>query len=430
MNGFDSIIGYRGIKETLMQISDLLKNRDVYAQLGVDVPRGILLHGEPGVGKTMMAQALIAESGLKSFICRKDEADGKFVASIKKVFDSARAESPCIILLDDLDKFSNEDEYRRNTDEFVTVQSCIDSLKGSGVFVVATANDISCLPDSLIRVGRFDRVIEVPLPSEKDALEIIRHYLKGKQTAEDLDPEFVSRIMHDRSCAELEEILNKAGLLAGYERKGKMNTDHFIRAYLNQDENDEYDSDSDAFDFAGGNPDSLQSHIIYHEAGHAVVSEILSPNSVTVVSALKEDQHRGGFVSYAAVKNAVPVKSEKIKAIAALGGKAAIEYHFGVPDCGAVTDINNAHRILYHHVCDACTLGFSHYEKSSRSDSEVNKAVINAELENCYRKAQEIIARNSEFLFKLASELSKHGYLTYKDIQQVKSRCLITPFSV
>lgn len=146
MNAFDKIIGYSAIKKELRQISDTLKNKDVYAGLGVSAPNGLLLYGEPGVGKSLMASAIIEESGRKVFTCRKDKPNGDFVKEIKATFDKAAENAPSIVYLDDMDKFTNGDERHPDAEEYVTVQSCIDEVKGKQVFVLATANNIRCLP--------------------------------------------------------------------------------------------------------------------------------------------------------------------------------------------------------------------------------------------------------------------------------------------
>lgn len=155
MNAFDKIIGYSSIKKELQQISDTLKNRETYDRLGVSAPRGLLLYGEPGVGKSLMASAVIKESGRKVFCCRKDSPNGDFIKKIKATFDKAVQNAPSIVYLDDMDKFANGDERHPDAEEYVTVQSCIDETKDKQVFVLATVNNIHCLPQSLRRVGRL-----------------------------------------------------------------------------------------------------------------------------------------------------------------------------------------------------------------------------------------------------------------------------------
>ena len=152
MSKFDSIIGYSAIKHDLIRIADTLKSRDAYEKLGVSSPRGLLLHGEPGVGKSLMASAVIEESGRNAFTCRKDKPNGDFVNTIKATFDEAAKNAPSIVFLDDMDKFTNGDELHPNAEEYVTVQSCIDEVRGKDVFVIATVNNKRCLPHSLRRL--------------------------------------------------------------------------------------------------------------------------------------------------------------------------------------------------------------------------------------------------------------------------------------
>ena len=169
MKAMDKIIGYSSIKRELRQISDTLKNREAYDKLGVSSPRGLLLYGEPGVGKSLMAAAIIEESGRPAYICRKDKPNGDFVKYIKETFDKAAENAPSIVFLDDMDKFTNGDERHPDAEEYVTVQSCIDEVRGKEVFVLATVNNIRNLPRSLRRAGRFDRTIEVEAPRGRDA---------------------------------------------------------------------------------------------------------------------------------------------------------------------------------------------------------------------------------------------------------------------
>ena len=128
---FESIIGYKAIKLELSRILDQINCPEKYAQLGVTEPHGLLLHGVPGVGKSTVARSVVEASGRTAFVCRKDKSNGDFVNEIVRVFDEAAAAAPSVILLDDMDKFANEDECHRDAEEFVTVQSCIDRLRTS-----------------------------------------------------------------------------------------------------------------------------------------------------------------------------------------------------------------------------------------------------------------------------------------------------------
>ena len=200
-NAFDTVIGYEDIKLELMRILDQLRNPEKYAALGVTEPHGLLLHGEPGVGKSTLAKCFLDTCGRNVYICRKDKPNGDFVKEITRIFGEAAANTPSVILLDDVDKFSNEDENHRDAEEFVTVQACIDQVKDKLVFVIATANQIRKLPRSLTRAGRFDHVLEVKCPESGDARAIVAHYLAQKPFVAELDVRRIARLLEGSEVA-------------------------------------------------------------------------------------------------------------------------------------------------------------------------------------------------------------------------------------
>ena len=181
MSAFDKIYGYEKEKKELIYICDMMNNSEKYRNFGVETPKAVLLHGAPGLGKTLMAKAMIEESGRPSFACRKTRADGEFVDILKKNFEDAIANAPSIVFLDDMDKFAEDNlESNSNKEEFVVIQSCLEDIKDKDVFVIATANDICNLPSSLVRAGRFGRQLEFSVPPLDDSIKIIAHYLSGK----------------------------------------------------------------------------------------------------------------------------------------------------------------------------------------------------------------------------------------------------------
>jgi cell division protease FtsH len=186
MSKFDKVVGYEDIKAELIRICDVVKNPEKYDRLGVHMPRGVMLWGDPGVGKSLMAKCFIEESGCKSFTIRKDKPDGDLVNAICDTFAEAKAEGRAIVFLDDLDKFANEDEKHPDAEEYVAVQAGIDTCKDSDVFVLATANDKYCLPDSLLRSGRFDKVIEMECPKGEEAIKVVKYYLSQKKSLGDI----------------------------------------------------------------------------------------------------------------------------------------------------------------------------------------------------------------------------------------------------
>lgn len=423
MQAFDKIIGYDGIKQELMQISDVLKNGDVYAKLNVKPPCGLLLYGEPGVGKSLMASALIEASGRKAFLCRKDKPDGEFINQITATFEAAKAEAPSIVFLDDMDKFANEDERHPDAEEYVTVQSCIDNCKGTDVFVLATANNIHCLPRSLHRVGRFDRSIEVNNPNDEDAEKIIAHYMKDKGFVGDINPQMVARMMNGRSCAELETAINEAGIYAGYERSETITMNHFMKAALHT-VFDVPNEEIAAFGVAKKRrKDFIE--LAYHEAGHAVIGEVLEPGSVTVVSAYAQDGENEGFTHCWQSGELRSMDRAHHMILRGLGGAAATEQIFGGFDAGCSHDFDQAFDMVEGLVTKICCCGF-HLHRNSYDDSYELKAkqeqAIATEVERYYRKAKEILAQNKDFLEEIAQGLIQKGVLTAEDIREIRGR--------
>lgn len=431
MSSFDQIIGYEQEKKELNQIADVLKNSDIYKKLGVSSPRGLLLHGEPGVGKTLMANALIAESGRNIFVCRKDRPNGAFVKSIKSIFAQAAEQVPSIVFLDDMDKFANGDSNHRDAEEYVTVQSCIDEYKSADVFVLATVNNIEKLPQSLLRAGRFDRILKVSAPRGEDALQIISHHLKKKNFMAEIDEKNIARIMNGRSCAELETVVNEAGLRAGYERAQKITMKHFLQACLKMifqvslvptDEPCARD----------GRSEEERKRIAYHEAGHAVVSEILIPDSVTLVCTRGQKGREGGFTSYYNDDvDALRLRNTSI--VRCLAGMAATEQKFGVVDIGTENDLDQAFRMVGDGIVDNCSCGFRFHSINYSSSEDLRaerEQAAPCEMERYYRKAKEILACNNVFFEKVAQALLKKDLLTMADLKELKKGCALVSVAI
>ena len=122
MSSFEKVIGYETIKSELMQICDMLKNKALYSNLGAKLPNGVLLYGDPGLGKTLLAKCFIVECGLETFTIRKNKSEN-FIEFITETFKMAKEKAPSIIFLDDMDKFANEDNEHKDADEYVAIQA-------------------------------------------------------------------------------------------------------------------------------------------------------------------------------------------------------------------------------------------------------------------------------------------------------------------
>ncbi|MCR5104880.1 MAG: AAA family ATPase [Eubacterium sp.] len=421
MSEFDKIIGYEDIKAELSRFADVLKEPEKYSKLGVTTPSGIMLYGDPGVGKTLMAKCFIAETGCKVFTLRKDKPNGDFVKHIKETFESAKKDSSeiSIVFLDDLDKFANEDTDHQDAEEYVAIQSCIDECKGYGVFAVATVNDIRFLPESLLRAGRFDKEICVKTPKGKNAKRIIEYYLSQKRVANNIDTELISRLMEDRSCAELETVINEAGIYAGFARKELIEQEHITKACMRV-----------LFDF----PECISQfdskndkYVSVHEAGHTVVAEILDPGCVTLVSICRYSGDMHGITKIHKPDDYMSSK-EMVESviISILGGKAATEMVYGIADMGCNSDMENVFDLVSMLVDDSCALGFETYTRydSSRYVSENRDRLIASEVNRYYQIAKKIIVENREFVDAVTEALMDHKTLTFREMQRIKKAIL------
>ena len=418
MDTFDSVIGYEDVKLELSRVLDTIRYPEKYKRLGVKAPSGVLLHGTPGVGKTMFSTAFLKASGRPAFICRKDKPDGAFVNEIKNVFEKAMDATPSIVLLDDVDKFANEDYNRSDTEEYVTIQSCIDTIKAEGkeVFVFATANNIRKLPSSLIRAGRFDKIIEITVPAVKDAAKIIAHYLSKKKVVDNLNFDELARILQGHSCAELDSIINEAGIYAGYDGRECITKEDILKAIMREI--------FDAPESIEPMTQRFEQEIAVHEAGHALVAEVLEPGSVNLVSINRHSGNVGGITSLYQDDNYwYALKFMENRVLSLLGGKAALEVKFGLVDVGANSDMHRAFDLVERFVDNYCTYGFDKFERRNSSQTllEKKETYIHAELDRYYKQVKQILIDHMGLLDKLVVALVEKKTITGTDLQQLKS---------
>lgn len=408
---FDAVIGYRAIKQELLEICDMMKNPDVYRKLGAAMPRGIMLHGEPGVGKSMMANAFLDECGLTSYTLRRTKADGDFINEIKQTFNDAAENEPSVIFLDDMDKFVSEEGRK---EEFSVVQACIDEVKDKQVFVIATANSTRDMPSSLTRAGRFDRKIEVKIPSGQDAVDIVHYYLKSKTLGEDVDFTNVAKMMSRKSCAELEGVINEAAIYAGFERSEKVCMRHLVRAFLRT-----YFRSNEAAPWEQLD-EKKRKKLAYHEAGHAAVAELLKPNSVGIISI-----HSGiEFATKGFVGMCERIENDEDQIALSLAGKIASEIMFGEIDEGAFRDMERAIFVIREELCDKGFYGMdlvTHFkEDMSETKHVLQENCIRSELERQRYRVMKLLTEHRAFFDLIAKELMEKETLLYSDMQRIR----------
>ena len=423
MSAFEKVLGYETIKSELLQICDMLQNRKVYEDLGAKLPHGVLLYGQPGLGKTLMAKCFIEESGLPAYTVRRNKGNDDFIGNITDVFEEAKANAPSIVFLDDMDKFANEDDDHRDAEEYVAVQAGIDEVKNSDVFVIATANAAHKLPRSLTRSGRFDRKIEVEHPTDKDADAIVAYYLSDKKVSEDVNMEDVSKMIGYSSCAELETILNEAAIHAAYKRKSSVGMEDLVKAVLRM----QYDAPDN---FTKTSAEDLRRTAL-HEAGHLVVCEALVPGSVGLASLRATGRgSKGGFIH-----RCKELPNRAYDALISLGGKAAVElYYSDTCASGCRLDIERAFNAIRDGLSEQGTHGLGmldvanhRFPETSESMNARSEAVTQAELERSMFKAKDILLKNRAFLEAVTDKLVEKGTLLYSDIRALRESVQVTP---
>ena len=422
MSAFDKIIGYEAEKKDFFRIADAWSHSEKYRALGVNIPRAILLYGKPGLGKTLFADALIAECGLPCFPCRKDCSDGKFVDMIASVFAAASEQEPSIVFLDDIDKFAEDNSGGdSNKEEFAVIQTCMETVRNKDVFVIATANDVYKLPDSLLRAGRFGRQIHFSAPTLADAVKIIQHYLSNKKIDSGISIENLALILQNQSCAVLESVINEAGLLAGFEGKNKIGKSHLIRAFLTVRMHAREEK-----------PDlHIGTFAAYHEAGHAIAA-LACGRRVGFISVFCSEEN-GGVCVTEQKSHFCTLKDILDEAMIALSGKAAIETKFGQADVGCHADLEDAIDHMRPALTKCCAAGFSYgydWERWDRIQSSERVGDISVKLygllEECYRKAMAVLAVNRDLLDRIANALLTADALLEEDMAEILAEVPLT----
>jgi cell division protease FtsH len=374
----------------------------------------VLLEGAPGLGKTLLATEFIKVAGVKSFTLRRNKGGDDFISQLEATFKDAADAAPSIVFLDDMDKFAPDS---RDSEEFVVLQAKMDEVKGKDVFVIATVNDTDYIPYSLLRAGRFDRHITVSAPTGADSERIIRHYLSEKPMDKDIDYTDVSKMLYGKSCAELESVINAAAISAAYSRSSRIGIEHVMGATLRE----AYGITEDCDEMS----ETEREETAYHEAGHALISEVIQPGSVGLLSlSSSRGSDKGGFM----------LRCENYErrahlVLVALGGKAASEIKFGRVASGTVSDLQKAISHIYRSTTGVGAYGLSAVgggDESEALDSR-QEIVVEAELERHLYKAREIVAENREFLDALAKELYEKRTLLYSDIRRIREACTIKP---
>jgi cell division protease FtsH len=411
MSCFDLVCGYEDIKAELIRIHDVLRHKEKYETMGVKRPRGILLCGDSGLGKTRMAECFIGEWIFPTFEINKEKPGCDVITEIREAFAKAKeAGEQAIVFIDNLDDDADDNIY-------AVLRACMDACREDDVFVLATAKDKDNIPDYLLRPGRFDKVIEVVPPTVEDEIEILNFYLALKECASDVDVEEIAGIMRGNSCADLEMVVNEAAVYAGRACRDTITQQDLIKACISLLFASPEKADT------GKERDLLE--VCVHEAGHVVVAEVLEAGCVAITSVRS---HAGGFAGITCVNydenNGRHMKRMERNVIRSLAGKAASEIVLGMVDVGCADDLAVAFRRVERLVDNLCAFGFEAYEgpNSSETLKAKKEQLIAEKMAVYYQTAKQLLAENRAFLDKVTEELMCRKTLRQKDIKKLRAK--------
>ena len=427
MDVFYKIAGYEKQKKDLRYISDMWKNTDEYRRLGVKIPKGVMFNGDPGNGKTLMAQCLIDAAGCAFEKCTKDRAQDEFIVHLKEVFkkaeDYAKSNNkPVIVFFDDMDKFAETSKDTENPEEYAILQSLLDSIKDYDVFFVATVNSCGAFPKSLIRSGRIDETFFILKPSVLDSEKVADYYLRKQNiNIKDVSGRYISQMAHSVSCAELESIINEAGMYAAFERSDCIMKKHIDWAIMRIEFKINVSGKLERT-YDKNNPNCRE--CAYHEAGHAAVA-LLSENYIPTIL-FTDDLKENCSFCYSHNKNEGSQYNNSIERVFIdFGGKAGASIGFGPLTLGSNLDLREAWKNLYWNVSKDCVEDLHMFNPIDNRDSlqgELFKDRLDATTEkmnNAYNFVVELLNLNRALLDALADRLMEKYFITADEISEI-----------
>ena len=433
---FKDVAGLEGAKEEIQEIVDFLKNPDKYTVLGGKIPKGALLVGLPGTGKTLLAKAVAGEAKVPFFSLSGSDFVEMFVgvgaSRVRDLFKQAKEKSPAIIFIDEIDAIGRargkSNMTGSNDERENTLNQLLTEMDGFGtntnVIVLAATNRADVLDKALMRAGRFDRQIYVDLPDVRERKQIFAVHIAPLKTTKTLDVDFLSKQTPGFSGADIANVCNEAALIAARKNKKSVGKQDFL----------------DAVDrIVGGlekknkiiTPGEKRT-IAFHEAGHAMVSWLLEHAAPLVKVTIVPRGQSLGAAWYLPEERMI-VRTEQMldEMCATLGGRAAEKVIFDKISTGALSDLEKVTRqakamVTVYGLNDAIG-NITYYDSSGQSDYNFSKPYsedtaqkidkeISVLIEGQYDRALKLIKDNKDKLTTLAERLLEKEVLFKDDL--------------
>ncbi|KEF57799.1 uncharacterized protein A1O9_05719 [Exophiala aquamarina CBS 119918] len=427
---FNDVHGCDEAKEELQELVEFLTNPEKFNQLGGKLPKGVLLVGPPGTGKTMLARAVAGEAGVPVFYMSGSEFDELYVGvgakRVRDLFSQARNKAPAIIFIDELDAVGGKRNARDPAYAKQTLNQLLTELDGfspsTGVILIAATNYPESLDKALTRPGRFDRHVNVPLPDVRGRIEILKHHMRNVPVAADVDATNLARATSGMSGADLENLVNQAAVHASRLKFKKVNAQNFEWA------KDKIMMGAEHKSRIIREKDKVMT--AYHEAGHALVN-IFTPSSSQLYKMTIIPRGRAlGVTHFLPEMDAVSMGYDQFLASidVSMGGRAAEELIYGPNKVtsGIQADVQSATRTAYHLVTQcgySAKLGnvdlHSDYNNlSSETKQEIEREVRDI-VEAGRQRADKIVKEKRKELEALKDALLEFETLDAEEITKV-----------
>lgn len=421
------IAGMKEVKKDISILIEFLKNPKLFKDKGAKMPRGIILYGEPGTGKTLLAKAIAGEAGVPFYSMSGSDFVEMFVGlgakRVRELFEKARASAPCIIFIDEIDAVGRKRGSDNNSEKDQTINALLAELDGFSskdeVLVIAATNRLEDLDPALIRSGRFDKHVKVPLPMTKEERRaIIDIHKAGKEFGSDVDFNQLAKMTIGFSGADIANILNESvinSIMHGKEVVDNESIDNaFYQVILRGHRKESNPEDKSEME---------TKLVAYHEAGHALVARLLCKQSVPMVTIIGTTTGAGGFtISLPDNMGILTVEDLENKVIECYAGRAAEEIAGFARSTGASNDIEKATHIIknmhttygmYNSLINTKILGID------MKDGSQLVCDINSTADRLYKTTLDFLYENKDKLDALATGLSERETLDEKELDTI-----------